>query len=144
MTLFSEQTNMKCYASEKILLGLHKKSCRFLTCYSNPNSICCLAKRQLMDLLVTESSNYLPTCLLHTVTISHCLFNGYTLSSEAVNTNLYSFWFVSNRNRTRIYCFRSRPSICLTTVRIYKTLIGSLIHRENRKFISLALCSLDQ
>ena len=76
-----------------------------------------MAKRQRRDLSVFESSCHLPTCLPHTMGASHCLFNCWTSSREAVNTNFYSLWFDSTGNRTRVYRFSSRRSIHSTTDR---------------------------
>ena len=58
-----------------------------------------------------------PYCLLHMVEALHCLFNCWTSSHDAVNTNFYSLWFVPTRNRTRINRFSSRRSVYMTTYR---------------------------
>ena len=76
-----------------------------------------MARRQRRDLLVFESSCHLPICLPHTMEASHCPFNCWTSSREAVNTNFYSLWFDSTGNRTRVYRFSSRRSIHSTTDR---------------------------
>ena len=76
-----------------------------------------MARRQRRDLSVFESSCHLPTCLPHTIEASHCPFNCWTSSREAVNTNFYSLWFDSTGNRTRVYRFSSRRSIHSTTDR---------------------------
>ena len=55
--------------------------------------------------------------LTHTVEGSHCTFNCWTSSREAVNINFFSFWFNPTGNRTRVYRFRSRRSIHSTTDR---------------------------
>ena len=62
-----------------------------------------MARRQRRDLSVFESSCHLPICLPHTMEASHCPFNCWTSSREAVNTNFYSLWFDSTGNRTRVY-----------------------------------------
>ena len=51
---------------------------------------------------------------------SHCPFNCWTSSREAVNTNFYSLWFDSTGNRTRVYRFSSRRSIHSTTDRFVR------------------------
>ena len=48
---------------------------------------------------------------------SHCPFNCWTSSREAVNTNFYSLWFDPTGNRTRVCRFSSRRSIHSTTDR---------------------------
>ena len=45
-----------------------------------------------------------PTCLPHTVEASHCPFNCWTSSREAVNPNFYSLWLDSTGNQTLVYC----------------------------------------
>ena len=77
-----------------------------------------MARRQRRDLSVFESSCHLPTCLSHTVEASHCPFNCWTSSREAVNTNFYSVWLDPTGNRTRVYRFSSRRSIHSTTDRL--------------------------
>ena len=77
-----------------------------------------MARRQRRDLSVFESSCHLPTCLPHTAEASHCPFNCWTSSREAVNTNFYSLWFDPTGNRTRVYRFSSRRSIHSTTDRL--------------------------
>ena len=76
-----------------------------------------MARRQRRDLSVFESSCHPPTCLPHTLEASHCPFNCWTSSREAVNTNFYSLWFDPTGNRTRVYRFSSRRSIHSTTDR---------------------------
>ena len=61
------------------------------------------------------------TCLPHTAEASHCPFNCWTSSKEAVNTNFYSLWFDPAGNRTRVYRFSSKRSIHSTTDRFTKT-----------------------
>ena len=70
-----------------------------------------LARKQRRDLLVFESSCYLPTCLLHTVEASHCPFNCWTSSRKKLNSNFYSLCFDSTGNRTHVYLFSNKRSI---------------------------------
>ena len=50
--------------------------------------------------LVPESSCHLPTSLPHTAEASHCPFNCWTSSREAMNTNSYCLLFHPTGNRT--------------------------------------------
>ena len=77
-----------------------------------------MARRQRRDLSVFESSCRQPTCLPHTMEASHCPFNCWTSSREAMNTNIYSLWFDPTGNRTRVYRFSSTRSIHSTTDRL--------------------------
>ena len=77
-----------------------------------------LARKQRMDLLVFESSCHLPTCLPHTAEASLGLFQCWTSSNQAVNTNFYSLWFVPTWNQTRVYRFSNRRSIHSNTDRL--------------------------
>ena len=77
-----------------------------------------MARRHRRDLSVFESSCHLLTCLPHTAEASHCPFNCWTSSREAVKTNLYCLWFDPTGNRTRVYRFSSRLSIHSTTDRL--------------------------
>ena len=76
-----------------------------------------LGQKTTKGLSVFESSCHLPTCPPHTVEASHCPFNNWTSSREAVNTNFYSLWYDPTENRTRVYRFSSRRSIHSTTDR---------------------------
>ena len=80
-----------------------------------------MARWQQKDLSVFESSCHLPTCLPHIMEASHCPFNCWTSSREAVNTNFSSLWFDPTGNRTRVYRFSSRRSIHSTTDRLIMT-----------------------
>ena len=76
-----------------------------------------MARRERRDLSVFEWSCHLPTCLPHTAEASHCPFNCWMSSREAVNTNFYSLRFDPTGNRTRVYRFSSRRSIHSTSDR---------------------------
>ena len=90
-----------------------------------------MARRQRNDLSVFESSCHLPICLPHTMEASHCPFNCWTSSREAVNTNFYSLWFDSTGNRTRVYRFSSRRSIHSTTDRLIRFYNNNHNHLAN-------------
>ena len=80
-----------------------------------------LASRQWRDCSVFESSCHLPTCLPHTVEASHCPFNCWTSSREAVNTNFYCLCFDPIGNGTRFCGFSS--SDCWNLIKNNKVVV---------------------